>query len=76
MKTLSSSLSINRYNLINRISERSFSYVYRVKDKKRNEFYAAKVSKYIIDDDSIDSQRFNLVIDLQLVKVFLIHIVN
>lgn len=42
--------------MISKIGEGSFSKVYRVKDQQDNEYYAAKVAKFMINEDMKDSE--------------------
>ena len=44
-----------RYQIIEKIGQGGFSIVYRVKDIKTNEYYAAKISKFMISEDTKDS---------------------
>ena len=48
-------LDISRYTIISKIGEGSFSNVYRIKDNILNVHYAAKVAKFMIDEDTKDS---------------------
>lgn len=55
MSTPDLDLDINRYKIISKIGEGGFSIAYRVKDIT-GFFYAAKVSNFMIDEDTKDSQ--------------------
>ena len=56
MSTPDLDLDISRYKIISKIGEGGFSIVYRVKDITTGFFYAAKVSNFMIDEDTKDSQ--------------------
>lgn len=47
---------INAYKKISKIGEGGFSEVSRVKEIKTGEYYAAKVSKFMINEETKDSQ--------------------
>ena len=55
MSAQKASIDITRYTIISKIGEGSFSQVYRVKDKQTKTSYAAKISKFMIDDETKDS---------------------
>lgn len=44
MSTQNAAIDITRYTIISKIGEGSFNKVYRVRDKKNNNAFAAKIS--------------------------------
>ena len=56
MTTQDTDLDISRYTVISKIGEGSFSKVYRVKSQESHEYYAAKVAKFMIDEDTKESE--------------------
>ena len=49
-------LDLSIYQLLYPIGSGGFSKVYRVKKANTNEFYAAKVSNFMVDEDTKDRQ--------------------
>lgn len=45
-------LNLKKYQIIYRIGQGSFSTVFRIKNLETNEYYAAKVSKFMADDEN------------------------
>ena len=60
MWTQAPALDINRYTVVSKIGEGAFSKVYRVKDIQSGEYYAAKISKFMIDENTKDCQESKL----------------
>ena len=52
MSAQSPAIDITEYKIINKIGEGSYSIVYRVKDLKTERSYAAKVSKFMIAEET------------------------
>ena len=50
MSTTSTIIDLTRYTLASKIGEGSFSKVYRIRDIKTLNYYAAKIFKFMIDD--------------------------
>ena len=53
-------VDITRYTIISKIGEGSFSKVYRVKDSKTKKSYAAKICKFMIDENTKDNEETRL----------------
>lgn len=62
MAAQSTDLDISRFTVMSKIGEGSFGDVYRVKDNHSTEYYAAKVGKFMIDEDTKDSEEVNRLI--------------
>ncbi|KAK8864991.1 hypothetical protein M9Y10_010519 [Tritrichomonas musculus] len=56
MSTAQAVLDIHRYTMINKIGEGGFGHIYQIKDKNSDNYYAAKVLDFMIDDDAKDSE--------------------
>ena len=54
MSTASTAIDLTRYTIVTKIGEGGFSKVYRIQDLKTNKYYAAKITKFMIDDDTKD----------------------
>ena len=55
MPAQKTAIDITCYTIISKICEGSFSQVYRVKDNQTKISYSAKISKFMIDDETKDS---------------------
>lgn len=55
MSASSTAIDLTQYTIVSKIGEGSFSDVYRIRDLKTSKYYAAKVSKFMIDDETKDS---------------------
>ena len=56
MNNRKSIIDLDQYQILFLIGEGAFSKVYRVKDLKTNEFYAAKICNFMVDEETKDSQ--------------------
>ena len=55
MSTASTAIDLTRYTIATKIGEGGFSKVYRIRDLKTNKYYAAKISNFMIDEDTKDN---------------------
>ena len=55
MSAQSTAIDITCFIIVNKLGEGSFSKVYRVKNIKTNNYYAAKICKFMIDEETKDS---------------------
>ena len=63
-------IDITNYKIINKIGEGSFSKVYRVKELNTEKWYAAKVSKFMIDEETKNnSELFSLFHEVNLMTL-------
>lgn len=53
-------IDLTRYRIISKIGEGSFSKVYRAKDSKTNKSYAAKICKFMVGENTQDSEEARL----------------
>ena len=71
MTTQCTDTDISCYSVISKIGEGGFSKVYLVKDQQTNEHYAAKVAKFMIDDDTKESEEVkSLFREVNLMSLF------
>ena len=56
MSSSTTNTDITCFKIVNKIGEGGFSDVYRVKEIKTGEYYAAKFSRFMIDEDIKNDQ--------------------